>query len=91
MSSGTSQLSTDEENASDVSLDSDPNYHVGDSQPNTAYDDDPIAEATEEEVNNMQARDEDGLEPQILEARYQNRISVQEWSVKYVTFQLDSE
>ena len=75
-SSSQSQTSSDEGNSRDSG--SDPDFYVADSLPNTAYDDDPILEEGEE-VPNTEESDEDGLQPEVLEARFENQIPVSEW------------
>lgn len=71
------QASSDEGNSSDSG--SDPDFYFADSLPNMAYDDDPILEDGEEVHPNMEACDEDSLEPAVLEARLENRISLSKW------------
>ena len=75
--SSQSQTSSAEANSPDSG--SDPEFYVAESLPNTAYDDDPIVEAGEEQQQHEEERDEDGLEPEVLEARLDNRIPVSEW------------
>ena len=76
--SSQSQASSGQDDSSDSG--SDPDFYVADSLPNTAYGDDPILEdGQENEQQAAEERDEDGLDPEILEARLENQVPVNEW------------
>ncbi|CAB4013339.1 Hypothetical predicted protein [Paramuricea clavata] len=69
----------------DSSSDNDENYEVFSSQIYAPYEDEPLADEREDsnEENESDLADEhadiDGLTPSVLEARYENTVSVESW------------
>ena len=69
----------------DSSSDNDENYEVFSSQIYAPYEDEPLADEHEDSNEEIESdladehADIDGLTPSVLEARYENTVSVESW------------
>ena len=63
----------------DSSSDNDENYEVFSSQIYAPYEDEPLADECEKSDLADEHADIDGLTPSVLEARYENTVSVESW------------